>query len=95
MSDAIKLENVFTTAVLNIMWAMVSSRRFERGDPKMDELVSCMHGFMRFSKGGPTLLSFIPILRFIIPGFSGYNNLMGYIKPMCTYIEVKTIKIQI
>ena len=61
----------------------------------MDELVSCMHGFMRFSKGGPTLLSFIPILRFIIPGFSGYNNLMVYIKPMCTYIEVKTIKIQI
>ncbi|XP_046438827.1 methyl farnesoate epoxidase-like isoform X1 [Daphnia pulex] len=83
----IKLDNVFTTAVLNILWVMVSSRRFERGDPKMDELASCMHGFMRFSNGGPTWLSLIPILRFIIPELSGYNKLMGYIRPIRSYVE--------
>lgn len=89
----IKLNNVFTTAVLNILWVMVSSRRFERGDPKMDELATCMHGFMRFSNGGPTWLSLIPILRFIIPELSGYNKLMGYIRPIRSYVEVITLAI--
>ncbi len=59
----------------------------------MDELASCMHGFMRFSKGGPTLLSLIPILRFIMPELSGYNKLMGYIRPIRSYVEVITLAI--
>lgn len=86
------MDNLFTTAVINILWIMVSSTRFERGDPKMEKLASCMNGFMRFSDGGPTMLSLIPPLRFIVPELSGYNSLMGFIAPIRSYVEVLNLK---
>lgn len=83
----IKLENLFTTAVINILWIMVAGTRFQRGDPKMEKLAYCVNGFMRFSDGGPTVLSFMPPLRFIVPELSGYNRLMGFIAPIRSYVK--------
>lgn len=84
----IMLDDVFTTSVINILWVMVSGSRFKRGDPQMDQLTSCMNSFMRYSNGGPNFLSVVPFIRFIAPEISGYNNLLKYIGPIRSYIEV-------
>ncbi|XP_046657699.1 methyl farnesoate epoxidase-like [Daphnia pulicaria] len=83
----IMLDDVFTTSVINILWVMVSGTRFKRGDPQMDRLTSCMNGFMRYSNGGPNLLTVVPFIRYIAPELSGYNRLMQYIGPIRSYIE--------
>lgn len=82
------LDDIFTTAVLNILWAVVASSRFKRGDPKMETLTSCMNGFMRTSNGGPNLLSLFPFIRHVAPELSGYKELMRNIGPLRSYIEV-------
>ncbi len=84
----ILLDDVFTTAVLNILWVMVASTRFKRGDPQMEHLSNCMNGFMRHSNGGPNALSVFPFLRFLAPERTGYNKLMEFIQPLRSYIEV-------
>lgn len=86
----IMLDDIFTTAVLNILWVIVASTRFQRGDPKMETLASCMNGFIRTSNGGPNLLSFFPFIRYIAPQSSGFNDLMRNIGPLRSYIEVTT-----
>ena len=84
----ILLDDVFTTAVLNILWVIVASTRFKRGDPQMEHLSNCMNGFMRHSNGGPNVLGVFPLLRYVAPELTGYNKLLGFIQPLRSYIEV-------
>ncbi len=48
---------------------------------------------MRYSNGGPNLLTVVPFIRYIAPEISGYNRLMHYIGPIRSYIEVSADKI--
>lgn len=84
----ILLDDLFTIPAINVLWAIVTDKRFEKGDPKMDLLTASMNGFLRFSNGGPNLLSLLPFLRFIAPESTGYNKLFGYIKPIRDYVQV-------
>lgn len=84
----ILLDDLFTRPVINVLWAILAGKRFERDEPKMDLLTECMNGFIRFSNGGPNLLGLFPFLRFVAPESTGYNKLLGYIKPIRDYIQV-------
>jgi hypothetical protein len=38
----------FQTAIINTLWAIVAGKRFEYGDPELDQLISLTSKVLRF-----------------------------------------------
>ena len=86
----IRLENTFTIASMNVMWAVVAGSRIERGDPQKLKMVNAVSGFLR-SSTGTNILNALPLLRFIAPKLTGYDKLIYHVNLIRDYLQVPFI----
>ena len=65
----VKMENFFNIPVMNILWQVVGGKKFKYDDDKLVHFVQLIQGL--FASGFK--LSYLPILRWLAPEWSGYN----------------------
>ncbi|XP_034236789.1 methyl farnesoate epoxidase-like [Thrips palmi] len=77
---AVEPNKLFNAPVLNVLWYMVSGRPFARPtaeglDPKSQRLLHIMNKAMRNKRLATAPCDIWPVLRYIAPEWSGYNEI--------------------
>ena len=86
VGQEIKANNLFITAVLNIMWKMIASQRFDFDDPEREKLHHIVTGFSQIL-GPQNIMSLFPSARFIAPEASGFNKLELFRREACALLD--------
>ncbi|CAL8126604.1 unnamed protein product [Orchesella dallaii] len=81
------LKSVFVLAVINSLWTILTSKRFQHDDPKLNTLVENLHKvlFDLVETGG--MIMFIPWIGRILPEWSGYNKLRKVVEDNRSFLE--------
>ncbi|XP_043243988.1 methyl farnesoate epoxidase-like [Amphibalanus amphitrite] len=77
VGQEVKANNLFITVVLNIIWKMVASRRFDYDDPERQRLQDIVTEFTQIT-GPQNILFLFPSARFVAPESSGFNKIKVY-----------------
>ena len=88
VGQEVKVNDLFITAVLNIIWKMVADERFDYDDPKMQRLQGLVTEFTKIV-GTQNILTWFPSARFIAPESSGFNKLKSYKVEMTKMVEAR------
>ncbi|KAE8736653.1 Cytochrome P450 CYP305 [Frankliniella occidentalis] len=83
---------MFNSPVLNVLWWMVSGKPFARGtgsalDPQSVRLLDIMNRAMRNKRLGTAACDLWPVLKYIAPEMSAYNEIYQPIFDMQSYIR--------
>lgn len=78
----VRICNVLSSSILNIMWAFTTGTRINRYDRRLNELLELMDKRSKaFDMAGGMLAQF-PLMRFVAPEKSGYNLILEFNKAM-------------
>ncbi|XP_072754318.1 methyl farnesoate epoxidase [Anoplolepis gracilipes] len=71
------LHNITSIAVLNSLWTIVAGSRFDldKKNPKLREILSVVNDLIRNSNVTGGILTYLPLLRYIIPNYTGFTVL--------------------
>lgn len=87
--NTVDFTNIFQSSVINILWALVAGQRYQRGDPKLRELLDTTD---RFFRGGNVLRSSIPVPIFLLRRFPSLRKFVGFhlecIEAIVKFVEV-------
>ncbi|KAK0086071.1 hypothetical protein PV325_000574 [Microctonus aethiopoides] len=95
----IAINEILNVAITNVLWTMIAGHRFNEDDPKLHKILKAVHEAFRTNDTLGGIVSHLPILRFIIPELSGYNNLMAVLQTIWIFIgeeiddHLETLKI--
>ncbi|XP_032796985.2 methyl farnesoate epoxidase [Daphnia magna] len=85
----VDLKGIFQVSVINILWAIIAGERFQRNDPKFQELLRANE--MMFRAGNPVRGN-IPIPAFVLKHFRFAREFIGIkselIKPFQKFVQV-------
>lgn len=85
----VDMSNTFQVSVVNVLWAIVAGRRYQRNDPKFLQLLDSVNKFFR---NGNVVRGSIPLPRWLLKKSASLRRLVGlhyeYIEPMIKFIEV-------
>ncbi|ODN00935.1 Methyl farnesoate epoxidase [Orchesella cincta] len=81
------LKTVFILAVINSLWTILTSKRFNHDDPKLHTLVANLNKvlFDLAERGG--MLIFMPWVGHLMPEWSGYNKIRKVIEDNKSFFE--------
>ncbi|KAJ8667473.1 hypothetical protein QAD02_009136 [Eretmocerus hayati] len=83
----VPMHNAFEVAVLNSLWWMIASKRFEPDDAKLKEILFVVHEVFRLNDTVGGVLSHLPLLRFVLPELSGYNELISMLRRFWKFFD--------
>ena len=88
-------EEFFSVSVINILWAIVGGKRFERDDEDFKRLIECNSIFFQSAN---TTKSNIPIPSFILKQFPQLKQIIdssdsNLLKPLQQFIQVCVFKV--
>ncbi|KAK5640616.1 hypothetical protein RI129_011427 [Pyrocoelia pectoralis] len=70
----LRMDNFFGVHILNILWGVITGKKYNAEGKEIKELERVfVDMFAQFNMTGP-LFSNFPILRYLCPNFSGYND---------------------
>ncbi|XP_075978468.1 farnesoate epoxidase-like isoform X2 [Anticarsia gemmatalis] len=78
MSDAgqpIQANDMFHITIVNILWRLVAGKRYDLEDAKLKTLCDLITRLFNAVDMSGGVLNFLPFLRHVAPGLSGYNAL--------------------
>lgn len=81
----ISTRNLFSTAVLNALWTMMTGERHSQDDSKVQQILQLMTESM--ADPSPAAL-FMPWLTKLFPEWSGWNAFMRDIKPSNDFLKI-------
>ncbi|XP_037958894.1 probable cytochrome P450 303a1 [Teleopsis dalmanni] len=70
----VTMKDLFTVYVLNTLWTMLASKRYDRNSHEVAELLNMFFELMQNVDMIGALFSHFPFMRFIAPNYSGYNR---------------------
>ena len=83
----VDMSNTFQVSVVNILWAIVAGKRYQRNDPKFLQLLDSVNKFFRNGNVVP-----IPLPQWLLKKFASLRRLVGFnyefIEPIVKFIEV-------
>lgn len=85
--EPIYMNEVFDVSVLNSLWAMMAGKRFALDDCRLIKLLQIIHDAFRLTDMSGGILNQLPILRYIAPNFTKYNDIMNVINRMKEFLE--------
>ncbi|KAG8240025.1 hypothetical protein J437_LFUL016411 [Ladona fulva] len=71
------LHDAFGVSVLNTIWSMMAGVRYDPEDSELRELQAILSSLFVFISASGCAFSHFPLLRYIAPGASGYNQFIG------------------
>ena len=78
-SDQMRISTLFNTPILNVLWQMVISRRFDYEDPFIEDWVDILQGLFR---GNRFFMFSLPRLAEMVPEISGLRGRMEGFKKL-------------
>lgn len=73
-SITIKMPNLFSAYILNTLWQFLAGERYDVDNHELKNLQKMLCDLMRSIDMKGALFSHFPILQYIAPEMSGYNN---------------------
>ncbi|XP_031356733.1 probable cytochrome P450 303a1 [Photinus pyralis] len=73
----LRMDNMFGVYVLNTLWTMMSAKKHSPDDMKVIHLQNVITDLISNIHMDGALFSHFPILRYICPGFSGFNSFVN------------------
>lgn len=70
----VKMQDVFSVYTLNTLWMMMAGIRYSRDEPELKQLQALLHTLFTNIDMVGCLFSHFPLLRYIAPEYSGYNQ---------------------
>jgi methyl farnesoate epoxidase/farnesoate epoxidase len=89
-STPLQLHDAFNVSVLNSLWALLAGYRFALDDKRLMELLDIVHASFRMVDASGGLLNQMPFLRYVVPNFSGYNQLLVILNRMWGFVRVSS-----
>lgn len=84
----IKVNDLFGVGVINVLWAIIAGERFSHDDSRLNELLRMIEKSFRVFDISGSMLNQLPILRYVAPGLTGYQNFKTTINNLNGFIEV-------
>ncbi|XP_065357967.1 probable cytochrome P450 303a1 [Calliphora vicina] len=69
----VSMVNLFTVYVLNTLWAMMSSKRYDRKSEEINDLLQMFFELFQHVDMVGAMFSHFPFMRYVAPNYSGYN----------------------
>jgi len=70
----VRIDYQFDLVFFNVVWCLVSGKRYARGDPVMQKLLGATKGFLESTKVGGGVAGLFPGLINYFPKWSGYSE---------------------
>ncbi|XP_050311649.1 uncharacterized protein LOC126747190 [Anthonomus grandis grandis] len=86
-NEPIFMHRAFDVSVLNALWAMLAGVRFDVNDARLTELLHILHDCFRIVDISGGLINQMPILRFVAPDATGYNQFLDVLNRMWTFLQ--------
>lgn len=87
----VNFKSIFSVLVINILWAIVGGKRFQRDDPKFKKLLNSIEQFLGSGKAVQVLAN-LPVPAFLIRLFPSLLKWLGIdtslFIPLHNFIEV-------
>ena len=74
INQPLTMSLIFNVSVLNALWTLLTGSRLPLDDPKLQDMVQKVDALMK-EFGNVTALTVFPVLRHIIPEWSGWNRM--------------------
>ncbi|KAJ8716133.1 hypothetical protein PYW08_013418 [Mythimna loreyi] len=90
LSDAgkpILVNNMFNITVVNILWRLVAGKRYDLEDRKLSLLCDLIMRLFRAVDMSGGILNFMPFVRHVLPGISGYKELSSIHKALHDFLR--------
>ncbi|XP_012227757.1 methyl farnesoate epoxidase-like [Linepithema humile] len=84
---AVLMHTAFDVAVLNSLWFMIAGHRFDYENEKLNQALKVVHDAFRLMDILGGIMSQIPLIRFVIPELSGYNELMRILEKLWSFLD--------
>ncbi|XP_014283057.1 methyl farnesoate epoxidase [Halyomorpha halys] len=85
--DGVDLPSIFDISIMNILWSLVSGRRFELDDKKAQVLIDTIHASFRLQDMSGGILNQMPFLRFICPELTSFNKLKAVLTKLTSFVK--------
>lgn len=69
----VSMVNLFTVYVLNTLWSMMSSKRYDRKSKEINDLLQMFFELFQHVDMVGAMFSHFPFMRYVAPNYSGYN----------------------
>lgn len=85
----IPMRDVFTVGVLNTLWSMMASKRYNEDDKELKDLQALLTGLFANIDMVGCLFSQFPILKYIAPGISGYKTFIDIHQQVWKFLKAE------
>lgn len=72
--NVIHVENIFNTAVTNVLWSMVSGKQYDYDDSRMATMLQLNTDFFKSTNIGFDISECYPVIRDWFPNWTGRNE---------------------
>ncbi|XP_021181458.3 farnesoate epoxidase isoform X1 [Helicoverpa armigera] len=83
----ILVNNMFNITIVNILWRLVAGKRYDLEDKKLKLLCDLIMRLFRAVDMSGGILNFMPFMRHVFPGLSGYKELSGIHKALHEFLK--------
>ena len=84
-----QMRDICAVSAINVLWAAVSDMRFEQSDERINHLFQLFATFFSSLDITGGILNQMPLIRFIAPEKSGYNNIKNAVTALQEYLKVR------
>ncbi|KAF9419040.1 hypothetical protein HW555_004367 [Spodoptera exigua] len=83
----ILVNSMFNISIVNILWRLVAGKRYDLEDRKLKTLCDLIMRLFRAVDMSGGILNFMPFVRHILPGLSGYTELTSIHKALHDFLR--------
>ncbi|XP_026731057.1 farnesoate epoxidase-like [Trichoplusia ni] len=87
----ILVNSMFHITIVNILWRLVAGKRYDLEDEKLTTLCNLIMRLFKASDMSGGILNFMPLIRYVAPNLSGYNEIHSMHKAIYDFLR-ETIK---
>lgn len=87
--EIFEMRDAFSVGVLNTLWSMMASRRYDAEDKELKDLQALLTELFANIDMVGTLFSQFPVLRFIAPEMSGYTSFVNIHQQVWKFLKAE------
>lgn len=84
-----KMRDAFSVGVLNTLWSMMASKRYDANDKELKDLQALLTELFANIDMVGTLFSQFPFLRYVAPVASGYKSFVNIHQRVWTFLKAE------
>lgn len=89
--DGIPMEHAFYAPIINTLWYMTGSTRFEYDDPLLLNILHLLADYEKKITDSGAILNAFPSLRHVAPEFTAYNAALRFSNSFSSYMKVRDL----